>query len=167
MSRKKLSPRPEDEKSCVSISSPLSLRAFPDLLRDFPLEVFLLRLVFPAGGDNAYRVRGLSKRECCVSGNHGSIRGSWPIAISDYPRGHSVRMVTRCRSTRGPADRLILTLESSVSRTRPATTSEIAKDGKNRSPEMLKLLADLIVWRRSPPLSSTSLKQWLRSFWPR
>ena len=22
--------------------------------------------------------------------NHGSIRGSWPIAISGYPRGHSV-----------------------------------------------------------------------------
>jgi hypothetical protein len=84
-------------------------------------------------------------------GNHRSIGGSWPIAISDYPRGHSVRMVTRCRSTRGPADRLILALEPSISRTRPATTSEITKDGKNRSPETLKLLADLIVWRRSPP----------------
>jgi len=33
--------------------------------------------------------------------NHGCIRGSWPIAISGYPRGHSVSWVTGCRSTRG------------------------------------------------------------------
>jgi hypothetical protein len=26
----------------------------------------------------------------CFKGNHGSIRGSWPMAISGYPRGHNV-----------------------------------------------------------------------------
>jgi hypothetical protein len=26
----------------------------------------------------------------CFRGNHGSIRGSWPMAISGYPRGHNV-----------------------------------------------------------------------------
>jgi hypothetical protein len=37
----------------------------------------------------------VAKFECKRRGkqdevNHGSIRGSWPIAISGYPRGHSV-----------------------------------------------------------------------------
>ena len=41
-------------------------------------------------------------------GNHGSIRGSWPIAISGSPRGHSVGTVTRCRSTQGRTTYLIL-----------------------------------------------------------
>src|SRR5215469_1972033 len=48
----------------------------------------------------------LAKLECARCGkqddvNHGSIRGSWPIAISGYPRGHSVKWVTQCRSTWG------------------------------------------------------------------
>ena len=33
-----------------------------------------------------------------LRGNHGSIRGSWPMAISGYPRGHNVKWVTRCRA---------------------------------------------------------------------
>src|SRR5882757_7321160 len=57
-------------------------------------------------------------------GNHGSIRGSWPIAISGSPRGHSVITVTRCRSTQGRTSYLILTLEPSVSRTEPTITWE-------------------------------------------
>jgi hypothetical protein len=60
--KKKLFPRPEDEKTCVSISSPLSLRAFPDSPRDFAPKVFSLSFGFPDCGDNADRVRGLSKR---------------------------------------------------------------------------------------------------------
>lgn len=37
----------------------------------------------------------VARLECARRGkqddvNHGSIRGSWPIAISGYPRGHSV-----------------------------------------------------------------------------
>src|SRR4029077_18173548 len=41
-------------------------------------------------------------------GNHGSIGGSWPIAISGSPRGHSVRTVTQCRSTQRRTTYLIL-----------------------------------------------------------
>ena len=42
-----------------------------------------------------FSVRMVAKFECERRGkqddvNHGSIRGSWPIAISGYPRGHSV-----------------------------------------------------------------------------
>ena len=88
-------------------------------------------------------------------GNHGSIRGSWPIAISGSPRGHSVRTVTRCRSTQGRTTYLILPSKPSVSRTEPTTTQE---DGTSSLPETLKLLADVIRWRRSTLLSSKSSK---------
>src|SRR5215472_19220980 len=37
-----------------------------------------------------------------------SIRGSWPMAISGYPRGHSVSWVTRCQGTQGRSHGLIL-----------------------------------------------------------
>jgi len=69
-----------------------------------------------AGGTSTLLINAL------LSAHHGSIRGSRPIGISDYPRRHSVKTVTRCRSTCGPAHRLILTLESSASRTQPTTT---------------------------------------------
>ena len=36
--------------------------------------------------------------------------------------------------------------------------SAMTREGKADPPEMLKLLADLAVWRRSPPLSSRWLK---------
>jgi hypothetical protein len=45
---------------------------------------------FHSGGDHANRVLKLGKRNRYLSVNHGSIRGSWPIAISGYPRAHSV-----------------------------------------------------------------------------
>ena len=37
-----------------------------------------------------------------LSAHHGSIRGSWPMAISGYPRGHNVKWVTRCPRHTGP-----------------------------------------------------------------
>jgi hypothetical protein len=43
-----------------------------------------------------------------LSTHHGSIGGSWPIAISGSPRGPSVITVTRCRSTQGRTSYLIL-----------------------------------------------------------
>ena len=102
MSTKKLLPRPVAEKFFVSISSPL----FADGSR--LLERFFSGLLFRSlrsfsSGDNVRRLLKLGKR-----GNHGSIRGSWPIAISGSPRGHSVRTVTRCRSTQGRTSYLIL-----------------------------------------------------------
>src|SRR5271170_5026157 len=50
----------------------------------FPLRFHFL------GGDPVHRVLKLGKRNWWLSVNHGSIGGSWPIAISGYPRGHSV-----------------------------------------------------------------------------
>ena len=141
------------EDFCLAIQ-PTVCSSVPWFAQGFCSGWFSLRLVFPAGGDNAYRVRGLSKRKLCLSGDHGSIRGSWPIAISDHPRGHSVKMVTRCQGTRTSSS-TDTRPRSERLQNRPATTSGNTKDGKSRSPEMLKLLADLIVWRRSPPLSST------------
>ncbi len=129
----------------------------PDSLRDFALDDLPSLCSLPVA-TTPFESWRRSKRAWCVRGNHGSIRGSRPIAISDYPRRHSVKMVTRCRSTCGPAHRLILTLESSASRTQPTTTRENHQRWQSRFPEMLKLLADLIAWRRSPPLSSTWLK---------
>ncbi len=46
--------------------------------------------VSSCGGDDANRVLKLGKRTWSWSVNHGSIGGSWPIAISGYPRRHNV-----------------------------------------------------------------------------
>jgi hypothetical protein len=77
------------------------------------------------------------------------------MAISGSPRGHSVITVTRCRSTQGRTSYLILTLEPSISRIEPTTTRD---DGTDSLPETLKLLADVILGRRSTLLSSKSSK---------
>jgi hypothetical protein len=42
-----------------------------------------------ADGDDAVEFKRAAS-ELVASGNHGSIRGSWPMAISGYPRGHNV-----------------------------------------------------------------------------
>ena len=73
-------------------------------------------------GDDANRISKLGKRDGV---NHGSIGGSGPIAISGYPRGHNVIIVTRCRSTQGRTSNQILSLEPSVSRIRSTTFPEV------------------------------------------
>ena len=45
------------------------------------------------------------------------------MAISGYPRGHNVKWVTRCRSTRGQISLTDTPLEPSIFRTRPTTTT--------------------------------------------
>jgi hypothetical protein len=89
--KKKVLPRPDAEKIFVSRSSPLPVSVPLDLLERF---VLLACLPFPwlssSGGDDANRVLRLGKRTWYLCVNHGSIRGSWPIAISGYPRRHSV-----------------------------------------------------------------------------
>ncbi len=45
---------------------------------------------FSADGDDAIELERAASKTGCFRGNHGSIRGSWPMAISDYPRGHNV-----------------------------------------------------------------------------
>jgi hypothetical protein len=99
MSSKKLLPQPEAERIFVSTSSPLFVGVLLDHSRGFSLACGPVPAVSSSGGDNANRVLKLGKR---ISVNHSSIGGSWPIAISGYPRGHSVITGTRCRSTQGP-----------------------------------------------------------------
>ena len=78
-----------------SVSVPL------DLCERFGSGLFAIPVGSSSGGDYANRVVKQGKRNGYLSVNHGSIRGSWPIAISGYPREHSVKLVTRCRSTQG------------------------------------------------------------------
>src|SRR5439155_12868687 len=55
----------------------------------------LILISFSATGGNSIELR--ERQASVVDGvNHGSIRGSWPMAISGYPRGHNVKWVTRC-----------------------------------------------------------------------
>ena len=46
---------------------------------------------FLCPGDGAIEFERAASETGRFGGNHGSIRGSWPIAISGYPRGHTVR----------------------------------------------------------------------------
>jgi hypothetical protein len=78
--KKKVPPRPEDRDS-FSRSSPFGFVT----LKMFALWSHSCKL----------SLRMVAKFECARRGkqddvNHGSIRGSWPIAISGYPRGHTV-----------------------------------------------------------------------------
>src|SRR5215470_8290085 len=91
--KKKVLPRPElrfDSRHpahCPSAS-----------LNEFCL---LVLISFSACWWRCHRVeRATSQWVECV--NHGSIRGSWPMAISGYPRGHNVKWVTRCQWHTGP-----------------------------------------------------------------
>ena len=89
--KKKVLPRPEAEKILVSRSSPLTVSAPPRLRsRGFALAYLPFPWVSSSGGDYANRVLKLGKRTWYWSVNHGSIGGSWPIAISGYPRRHNV-----------------------------------------------------------------------------
>jgi hypothetical protein len=71
---------------------PTVCTSVPDSLRDVALEGFPFVWFSPRVATLPIGSKRLRKRECCLRGNHGSIRGSWPIAISDYPRGHSVKI---------------------------------------------------------------------------
>jgi hypothetical protein len=105
MSTKKLLPWPVAEKFFVSISSLLSADR-SSIAREVLLWILFRFLGSFSIGDNVRRLLKLGKR--LDLGNHGSIRGSWPMAISGSPRGHSVKTVTWCRSTQGRTSYLIL-----------------------------------------------------------
>ena len=77
------------EDFCLEIQ-PTVCKCPPISLRGFALACLPFRWVSSFGGDDANRVLKLGKRTWSWSVNHGSIGGSWPIAISGYPRGHSV-----------------------------------------------------------------------------
>jgi hypothetical protein len=90
MSRKKVLPRPDAEKIFVSRSSPLPVSVPLDSLERLVVACLPFPWLSSFGGDDANRVLKLGKRTWYLNVNHGSIRGSWPIAISGYPRRHSV-----------------------------------------------------------------------------
>jgi hypothetical protein len=152
MSTKKLLLRPVAEKCFVSISSPLfadgsrSLESSSLDCSSVPSVHF--RVVITSSTLETWQAI-----QFC--GNHGSIRGSWPIAISGSPRGHSVQNSDSVPKHTGSNHQSDTPLEPSVSRTEPTTTQE---DGTSSLPETLKLLADVILWRRSTLLSSKSSK---------
>src|SRR5271170_6171687 len=74
----------------VSRSSPLPVNVPLDSLERLVVACFPFPWLSSSGDDDANRVLGLGKRTWYLNVNHGSIRGSWPIAISGYPRRHSV-----------------------------------------------------------------------------
>ena len=88
--QEKSSPSTGGEKIFVSRSSPLSVSAPDCRSRGFALACLPFLWVSSSGGDDANRVLKLGKRTWSWSVNHGSIGGSWPIAISGYPRRHNV-----------------------------------------------------------------------------
>src|SRR5712664_4939679 len=88
--KKKVLPRPDAEKIFVSRSSPLPVSVPLRFAREARCGLFAISVASSSGGDDANRVLKLGKRTWYLSVNHGSIRGSWPIAISGYPRRHSV-----------------------------------------------------------------------------
>jgi len=97
--------------------------------------------------------------------NHGSIRDSWPIAFSGYPRGPRVGCEARCRSTQRLTNQLRLALEPECLENLPATAREDPRDGGTRS-ETLKLFVVSDVGRRSSLLSSIRSERSWQSFSP-
>jgi len=113
--KKKLLPRPDGE-GLVSRSSPLTFGFVGEAWFVVHAHKIPQRMVAMPSSSKE-RQAGL-----VLKGNHSSIRGSWPMAISGYPRGHSVKCVTRCRSTRGPISLTDTPLEPSSPETRATTT---------------------------------------------
>jgi len=81
--KKKLLPRPDGE-GLVSRSSPLTFSFLGEAWFVVHANKIPQRMVTMPSSSKE-RQAGL-----VLKGNHSSIRGSWPMAISGYPRGHSV-----------------------------------------------------------------------------
>jgi hypothetical protein len=108
-----------------------------------------------------------SKAERRSSGVHSSIRDSWSIAFSGYPRGPRVGCETKCpRHTFALTNQLRLALEPEGLENPTVTAREDPRDGRIRS-ETLKLFVVSDVGRRSTLPSSTRSKQWWQSSWLR
>src|SRR5277367_1701206 len=77
------------EDFCLEIQ-PTACERAPRFAREVRCGLFAISVAFSFRGDDANRVLKLGKRTWYLNVNHGSIRGSWPIAISGYPRRQSV-----------------------------------------------------------------------------
>jgi hypothetical protein len=102
---------------CFSRSSPLSICLAGAVLHLHSPKFLLVQVMTPS----SLRERQAIVVECV---NHGSIRGSWPMTISGYPKGHNVQWVTRYQGTQGQISLTDTPLEPSISRTRPTTTEK-------------------------------------------
>jgi hypothetical protein len=79
--------------------------------------------------NEACQFRNQQSRIVAKFGDHSSIRDSWPIASSGYPRGPRVGCETRARSTQGLTNQLRLALEPECLENPTATAREIPRDG--------------------------------------
>ena len=108
-----------------------------------------------------------SKAERRSSGDHGSIRDSWPIAFSGYPGGPRVSWETTCARHTAPT-----ILAETRSRTRESREPDgpppekIPSRERTRS-ETLKLFVVLDDWRRSTLLCSRRSERSWQFFWLR
>jgi hypothetical protein len=116
--------------------------------------------------DDACQFRNQQSRTVVKFGDHSSIRDSWPIAFSGYPRGPRVGCETGC--PRHTAPNL-----SAETRSRTRVSREPLRPSPEKSPEMertrsetLKLFVVSDVGRRSSLLSSTPSTRWWQSSWP-
>ena len=151
MSRKKAPPRPE---SGFVSRDPAHFPYASASLEQFCLFILLKFLLVPVMTPSSLRERQAMMVKCV---NHGSIRGSRPMAISGCPRGHNVKWVTRCQGTHGQISLTDTPLEPSISEPDRPHRREIPRDGKASCSAMLKLAVAIVVGR-SLLLSST----WLR-----
>jgi len=98
--------------------------------------------------------------------NHGSIRDSWPIAFSGYPRGLGSDVRLGARDTQRLTNQLRLSLEPECLENPRPPPEKIPGMGRKCS-ETLKLFVVSDVGRRSTLLSSTRSTRWWQSSWPR
>src|SRR3989475_3993783 len=80
-------------------------------------------------GDEACQFRNQQSRTVVKFGDHSSIRDSWPIAFSGYPRGTRVVVRLGARGTRRLTYKLRLSLEPECLENPTATAREIPRDG--------------------------------------
>ena len=107
-----------------------------------------------------------NKAEPRSSGDHSSIRDSWPIAFSGYPRGPRVGCETRCPKHAAPNLPAETRSRTRVSREPDSTPPEKIPGMERKGSETLKLFVVSDIWRRSPLLSSTRSERWWQSSWP-
>jgi hypothetical protein len=89
-----------------------------------------------------------------ISGNHGSIWDSWPIAFSGYPRGPRVGCETGARSTQRLTTQLRLALEPGCLENPTATARE---DPKSFPPLIWKTGGSVnskpVIWKLQFPMT--------------
>src|ERR1700683_860642 len=107
-----------------------------------------------------------SKAEPRSIGDHSSIRDSWPIAFSGYPRGPRVGCETRCPKHAAPNLSAETRSRTRVSQEPDGHRQKKSRDGRTRS-ETLKLFVVSKTGRRSTLLSSIPPTRSWQFSWPR